>query len=226
MPVGTLALMKARIASELRRSDLTTQIADAINDAIAEYQKERFRFSDIDPAAPPTFVTVAGQSVYGAAANPIIASLLAFDYLFIISGAQLLQLEQDTPENLHRLIQIGTSQGLPLSWAYEGNSIILYPVPNQVYTLQLGADLSIGAPATDGEVNNKWMTDCERLIRARAKFELATHVLRNSQMAEDMSPEPPPPGKATGHMSWRYWRSLKGEANRVTGRGRVKAMRF
>jgi hypothetical protein len=41
----TLAQMKTRIAQELRRNDLTTEIANAISTAIAAYQYERFYFN-------------------------------------------------------------------------------------------------------------------------------------------------------------------------------------
>jgi hypothetical protein len=67
------------------------------------------------------------------------------------------------------------------------------------------------------------MTDGEQLIRSRVKFEIATHVTRNVKMAAMMSPDPETrPIGAT----YRAWRALKGEANRLASRGRVEPMQW
>mgnify|MGYP003487895577 FL=1 len=42
----TLATMKDRIARELRRSNIETQIGEAITTAIDAYQTERFAFAE------------------------------------------------------------------------------------------------------------------------------------------------------------------------------------
>src|SRR3954469_12580069 len=118
---GDLQTMKARIASEIARSDLTAQIADAINTAISQYQVERFRFSDTDPAAPATFNTVAGRFVYDAADSPAIASMQQINYLAAQIGGMLQRLTYDTPENVRVYNQFGTMRGQPMWWSYEGN---------------------------------------------------------------------------------------------------------
>ena len=73
--MATRADMRARCLAELRRADLSTQVDQAIDTAISEYQNSRFRFSDIDPANPPTFTTVPGRAVYDAVDCPEIATL-------------------------------------------------------------------------------------------------------------------------------------------------------
>ena len=55
-----LSVMQARIADDLARPDITNQIADAINDAIAHYQSTRFYFTETRTAS---FSTVAGQEL-------------------------------------------------------------------------------------------------------------------------------------------------------------------
>src|SRR5690349_10519428 len=97
---GTLGDMKTRVAQELRRSDLTSQIADAINDAILEYQKERFRFSDTDPANYPTFNTVPSRFVYDNSDNPAIGSAMKFDRLYILIGNTQQKLWAEEPRTL------------------------------------------------------------------------------------------------------------------------------
>ena len=227
MPVaGTLGYMKARIARELARNNLTDQIADAINDAISAYADERFRFSDINPAAPPTFNTVVGQYIYGSAANPNISTAYNIDYVNINIGAATVQyLNRRTPEDIKLYLQVNTMRGVPSDFAYEGNSLLLAPSPAAVYLVTLGLFLNVPAPADDNEVGNPWMTVAERLIRSRAKFEIATHVTRNPVMARAMSPDASQDGQQDG-ATYRAYVDLKGQANRITGRGVVRAMQF
>jgi hypothetical protein len=237
-----LTAMIFRIAAELgARFDLagavgsasnatpnSEAIRNAINTSISIYQKQRFRFNEINPGAPWTFTTNAGQSVYSAADDPSIASSYFFDYLNLQIGNTLMQLTQVTPERQHLNIQLFTQFGMPTSWAYEGNCFILYPVPVSVYTIFVGAHLMIPGPVTDSEQNNVWMVPDkgERLIRCRAKYEIATHVTRNAVMAATMSPEPDGNNGRAGE-TYSAWKTLKAETNKVTStRSRVKPMAF
>lgn len=217
--------MKARIARELARSNLTDQIADAINDAISAYADERFRFSDINPAAPPTFNTVVGQTVYDATANPNISTAYKIDYVLINIGNTKQYLVRREPVDIKLYLQNNTMRGIPSDYAYEGNSLIIAPAPTDVRLITLGLFLNVAPPADDNEVGNPWMTWGERLIRSRAKFEIATHVTRNSVMARAMSPDPSNDGGPDG-AAYRAYVDLKGQGNRITGRGRVRAMQF
>lgn len=221
-----LAAMKSRIASELRRTDLTTEIANAITDAILVYQKERFRFSETVPNAPQTFDTVANQSVYDFTANANIKTVLAIDYINYVLSNTVWRLVREQPETLKLWNQQTTMVGQPSWFAYEGNEIILSPIPNTVYTMTLGAFFVVAAPQSDSESGNPWMTDAERLIRARAKYEIAVHLLRNPSLAQSMSPNPPADNGGVVGAAYREWKALKGEANRITGRGIIRPMRF
>lgn len=234
-----LEAMVFRIAAELgSRFDLagavgsaTTSapnaeaIRNAITTAITEYQKERFRFSDIDPSNPSTFATVATRSVYTNADLALISTAYAFDYVNILIGNTVQQLSRVTPERQHLNIQNNNQSGQPSSWAYEGNSLILYPVPDTAYTCTIGAHRNIAAPASDNEADNVWMTTAEGLIRSRAKFEILTHVTRNAALAAAMSPRADGNNGQPG-ATYGFWRSLKGEGNKVTGTGRIKPMAF
>lgn len=220
----TLGVMKARIAQELTRDDIPDQIAAAIADAIAIYQQHRFRFSDIDPAAPPTFPTVVGRDVYDSADNANISTLYAFDYVFALVGATQRVLVKDDPGTLKLYNE--NSVGDPTRYAYEGGKLWLSPTPNAVYTITLGIMRRVAAPASDAEAGNSWMTVGERLIRCRAKYELAVHVLRNPLLAKRMSPDPPPAGEYESSQTWRAFKDLKGEGARAVGSGIVRPMKF
>jgi hypothetical protein len=229
--MSTLGAMKSRIASEIARSNLTTQIAAAITTAITTYQKERFRFNEAIPLAPVTFSTIAGQPYYSAVlpSAPLVTSLQTMqkiDYLNILIGNTVQELNRLQPEEIRLLNFANTQSGQPLSYAIEGETVMLYPTPSAAWVITIGGFFAYPAPVDDAETGNRWMTDGELLIRSRAKFEIATHVTRNRAMAEDMSPDPPPPGKGTGHATYRAWKDLKGEANRFTTMGRIRATQF
>lgn len=229
--MSTLAIMKARIASELARNNLTSQIADAISTAISVYQKDRFRFNEAIPLAPVTFNTIPGQPYYSGAlpSAPLVSvlpTMKKIDYLNITIGNTVQYLDREEPETIRLLNFANTQSGQPLSYAVEGETIMLYPTPSEVWPILFGGVFAYPAPADDAETGNRWMLDGELLIRSRAKFEIATHVTRNKQMADDMSPEKPPAGKPTGHATWRAWSDLRSEASRFVTRGRVRGTQF
>jgi len=233
--VHDLGTMIFRIAAELgARFDLAglagsaTQsrpnaeaIRNGIGTAISIYQKQRFRFNEIDPSAPITFTTTPGIAVYTKADSPYIAGHYYMDYLNIQVGNTLMQLSQVEPERQHLNIQLFTQFGLPTSYAYEGNALILYPVPTDAYTVWIGAHIIKLPPQSDDERGNVWMVPehGELLIRSRAKYEIALHVTRNDKMVQMMNPKD---GATADAFSM-----LKAEGNKVTStRGRVKSMKF
>lgn len=219
---GTLADMKSRIADEIARSDLTTNIADAITTSITTYQKERFRFSE---SRDTTFNTVATQEFYTSADNPVISNLYYFDYLTILIGDSSFDVPRYQPEDLELLSQSGTQAGQPYAYTYYNEQIRLYPTPSAVYEMRIGGHLLIAAPTSDAATGNRWMTDGEKLIRCRSKYELAVHVTKDNEEAARMSPDPPGPGEKAGQ-SYLSWRELKDEVNKLTARGVVRPMYF
>jgi len=220
--------MVTRIASEIARGDLNAvQIPNAINTAIAAYQSERFSFSDVPPDGTQTFYTQGGRAYYTKADNPNLGSAWKIDRVNInIGSSTILQLKREDPETLILYNQqAGTMVGQPSWYAYQNGEMIISAIPNTAYLVTLGLFLNVPAPATDIEANNPWMTTAELLIRSRAKYELAVHVMRNATMAAAMSPDPPIPFQPVG-ASYREWKRLKGAANRIQGRGVLRPMAF
>src|SRR6266705_2757912 len=217
MGIGTQALLKARIALELARPDILStdaRIADAITDAITMYQKQRFRFSDSNPASLPQFTTVQGQFTYGVAALPAIANSYYIAWLIYTQGPSNFYVRRVTPLAVVMANQNNSVSGPPEAFAYEGETIMITPIPDQAYLMSMDAHLLVPAPVTDADTGNRWMTDGEMLIRSRVKFEIATHVTRTAVLAAAMSPDPEQrPIGAT----YRAWRALKSEGNRLVG---------
>lgn len=164
---GTLADMKVRIADELSRSDLTSQIAYAISDAIALYQPIRFFFNETGPNGS-TFNTVNGQTTYTAADDTDIPWMFDVDDLFITIANNNYRVRRIDPGDW-RILQIPTFKGQPYQYMFLNQTISLLPIPDQAYAMQIVGHYKLAGPATDAEADNKWMTDAERLIRSCAK---------------------------------------------------------
>jgi hypothetical protein len=166
----TLAVMKQRIADELARSDLTPMIAYAITDAIEHYQSKRFFFNE---SRDITFDTVSAQEFYDRYDHAAIPNLMAIDYVKITVNDCLLTLRRAEPNELEGF---QTASGEPTCYTYYEQQLRLYPVPNDDWEVRIAAHIKIDEPASDSEIRNSWMTDAGRLIRARAKLNLARNV--------------------------------------------------
>jgi hypothetical protein len=130
----TLATMKARIASELRRSNIDDQIADAISTAIAAYQGERFHFSE---SRAVTFTTVDDQEFYDGDDAASLALISKIDYVVIYQGDNEYTLKPRSPDELERLSQSGTNTGMPLFYGwYRQSASALSPIPNEAWTVR------------------------------------------------------------------------------------------
>ncbi len=210
----TLAVMKARIADELSRDDLTSQIAYAISDAIKAYEDERFFFNE---SRALTFTTVDGQEFYDSDDSANIALIQKIDYVVVYVGDQPYTLTYERPEDMETMSLGSTTEGTPWSYTWYGEQIRLYPTPDQEYTVRIGASYKLAEPATDGETGNAWMTHAERLIRSRAKLELVLHVLFDDEMGANL-----------GQAVKEAFDQLKGRTNRLTqsDKARVRAMEF
>lgn len=183
---GTLGYMLDKIADQLIRSDLSTQIAETVNDAILFYQPHRFIFSE---GRDTSLSTVIGQEFYGVADDVLLgpAGLFAFDYITVTIGTAQFDLPRVQPEIIETLSQSGTQRGQPQCYSYYDYQMRLYPVPNAVYPLTIAAHQRIAAPAALDTPNNPWMVDGERLIRGRAKYELALNYTSDLDEAQRMT---------------------------------------
>lgn len=181
-----LATMKARIADELARADLTSQIAYAITDAIESYRNKKFSFSN----ARFDFSTVVDQEFYTSADHANLAPdvLQKIEYVFLYIGDTPRRLHVMSPDRIESAAANGIQRGDASNYCWFSEQLRLFPIPNTVRTVRMGAKIRPPVPASDGETGNAWMTEGERLIRFRAKFEIYTHVIRNRDKAGDMVP--------------------------------------
>jgi hypothetical protein len=217
--MATLGDMKARIAAELLRDDLTTQIANAINSAIGSYQMDHFYFNEPRLDGKVTFNTVVGKATYGSETLAQIPLLGDIDWLTYTQGGTVFQISRDQTIDIDLMNQNGQISGPPEAFTYAGDAITITPVPDNVYPIAIFGTINYAAPASDTETGNVWMNEAEVLIRCRAKFEIAVHVTRNATLMALMSPDD---NGATA----RAFKELKQATNKKVATGRIEAMPF
>ncbi len=183
----TRAGLAAVIADDIARSDLTTQIDNAIEHAIGERQEERFFFNETNGT---TFVTVADQAAYSSSDDSDIPLFYELNGLVLedTDGIRFdLGLPID-PVEMQILQASGVdATGQPYCYAYFDESFIFYPIPDDVYTIYPVGHIEIAVPAAD-DADNPWMTQrgAFQLIRADAKAYLYSHVIKDSEQAAVM----------------------------------------
>ena len=223
---NSLAQLKARIALEIVRDDLSTEIANAINDAISCYQGERFWFNEPTLATNPTFNTVIGQDTYDSLLVPAVAAMYKIDYLTYFQAATTFRVIRRTPEEVQLQNQTGFIAGPPSIFCYAGGAISISPVPDQVYPIKIFGHINKAAPVNDADDTSVWTNVAEKLIRCRAKYELAVHKTRNAAMMMAMHPDQDRGPNGGPGATFQAWQELKQTTNKLTATGRIEAMHF
>jgi hypothetical protein len=153
--------LQARIADELARTDLTSQIALEILTAIKHYEQQRFWFDE----ARATASTVASQAYLA-----VPTDMIAIDTLTITYNSHYYDLSQRTWD-WYRGIGGGDSTittAVPTDFVYYADQLWFYPVPNSTYTLTI-AYLKQLTALSGGTDSNAWTANGEEMVRARAK---------------------------------------------------------
>lgn len=208
----TKALLKTRIADDLARADISTQIGEAIDDAINHYKEKRFFFSETRLA---TFVTVAAQSTYTSSDDTDVPLFVELDAVMLSDGTNTRELQYISPAEIEWLLDSSASSGRPNRYSYYEQSFRFYPIPDAVYTIRPIGLIEKAGPATDDEANNVWMTKAYELIRAKAKVLLAEHVIIDMELAGLM-------GVAEG----KAYAKLRRETSKKQSGGMIEATEF
>lgn len=182
----TLATLKAKIAGDLTRSNLTTEIAEEIDIAITHYQSTRFYFSE---SRSETFASVASQVWYSASDNASIGNVLKIDDVFITQSGTRRALDYTPVTEFELLTDQNSASGEPYFYTRYAEQIGLYPIPEQAYTVRITGLFKVAAPESDDEANNKWMTEAYDLLRSRVKAQLYRHKIKDMGLADQYERE-------------------------------------
>lgn len=210
----TLAVMRTRIAKELRRTGaagINDDIDEAIYTAIEEYQTYRFTFNE---SRSSTFDTVADQAIYTVDDAAAIGNIIDLDYVAFTIDDQTYPLLPGDNEEIENSTNAGS--GMPSEYVIYDEAIRLWPAPSASgWTVRIAGHMKIAAPADESEADNPWMTKAEKLIRCRAKRELALHRLRDPDLAALM-----------GNEELDALNKLERRRNDLIGTGRIRPMAF
>jgi hypothetical protein len=205
-------------------ADLTlSPIKQAIQSAIAKWEREPFYFNETyDTAASPFFTTVAAQEFYTTSDAAGIATSPDLMVLHILISANRFPLQARSWEYLDVVSTSPSNTGQPQDYAYFAEQIRLYPIPDGAYPitrsgLKRFTELSA---ATD---TNVWTQDAFDLIRCEAQLYLALHVIHDAELAATMKLAIYGDGD---RRTRGYLAALKGETTRRMGRVRVRPTQF
>lgn len=172
----TLLDLQTRVATDLTRPDLTSQIANAVFDAIKFYERKRFWFS---VTRQFTFNTVIGQTVYTASDLAQIPLIVRVDAMFLTQAPGIIfALDRYEPAEFEWLAGSGIVSGIPDAFTYVDQTIILWGKPSAVYTVRPHIHYKLPPLVNPGDTNS-WCTDAEELIRTHAKLLLYTDLLED-----------------------------------------------
>jgi len=181
--MSTFGAMKNRIADELARSDLSSQISLSVQSAVQYYEHKSFWFNE---SRSVTFNTVAAQEFYTSSDEDDIPNLLKIHHITVTVNSNRYKLEPRTYQQLEEWAVTTTSNGSPTDYAYYAQQLRLYPIPDAAYAIRISALVRLTALSADN-ISNAWMTDGESLIRSHAKWDLYTNVIKDSGLAQEQA---------------------------------------
>lgn len=177
--MGTYLDLINRIADESLRPDMSGQIKLCVQEAIAHHEVERYWFNQFRDR---TFDTVPGREFYDGTDLSDIPDLLELDAVTITNGGARMILSSSSYGEIEAIsVAVGT-RGQPTRYAFWGQMLRLYPVPDAVYAVRLSGLFKLPALAADGD-QNAWTNEAEDLIRHRAKSILYSQYLRDDANA-------------------------------------------
>jgi hypothetical protein len=177
----TFGAIKDRIADELVRPELASQIALAVNDAIREAAKARFWFNEVRGLF---FPMVTGQGFYDSAASANIPLIGRIDALWIVAQGQRRNLDAVNALDIAGWEEGQTTlTGEPFAYARQANGLLFWMAPNDVYPVYIDGTTRF-APLVNDSDENPYLTEGETYVRALAKATLLEDVIRDFDEAD------------------------------------------
>jgi hypothetical protein len=178
--MSTYGDLKTLIASDLRRTNLTSEIAQAILDAISDHEVERFWFNDIGTYS---LSTVNGTNLYTLSAQAPIYEFIKIDRAKIQVGNTWYDLDEVGWDDMDQMYSTATT-GQPFNWARLGaDQFRVYPTPTAVYSIEIFGHYRLTPLSVDSD-SNDWTNRARNLIRYTAEKRLYTYPIRDMQQAQ------------------------------------------
>lgn len=175
-------------------SELVSRIQDEIDDTTDEYlqQVQKCIFSAIryceresfyfNQSRDIVFLTEKGRGRYGEEDNYHIATAVQIKDVYREESGFKERLELISPSHMETKMA-HVHEGRPTVYSYFDKALFVHPIPDSIYTMRM-----ILTPMRVDEIQDidelgVWFTDGFDLIRARAKYELYMHYLKDSDAA-------------------------------------------
>ena len=220
----SLGDLKAQIASDLRRSNLSAEIAAAIPDAIRDHDAERFWWNEAYPV-PYTLVVSPGGG-QGGTGEPASATPQGDLYLLAPQGKvqEFVRIDmvraqipvvwytvKATDWTELEFFYSTLSNGQPSWWAYRDGYLRIYPLPSQSYNLRLFGQVRL-VPLQNDADSNEWTNQGFNLIRYTVLKRLYSYPIRDAQQVQN--------AMQAGEAALEY---LRKETERRSRQGRMRA---
>lgn len=190
---------------------LETEIQDAINRAIADYENERFEFNE----DRTTFNTVALQAEYPKIGNW--DNVLSFDEVQYLFAGHLYRLQRQSYEWYVEALVNQTAQTGPSNYytLYE-ETLFFYPQPDSITTVTVSGihRLTPNPLVNASDTNDFLVGSALQMIRARAKADILINRMYNVEMGTVMD------GVANDYLT-----KLRGDRDRLVMTDSVRPFR-
>jgi len=167
--MATLGAIKTRIITEMVRDDLSDDLADQlathIERACEYYAGRKFWFNTI----VTTTTTTSGNAVVS-----VPSTVRRIDRVSI--PALNININEVTLAEL----PIFEVSGIPTVYAYDGDTLRLYPTPDSTFTLRITGIANATFPASDDD-SNIWTNEGQDLIVAHTRMTLYRDQFRDAE---------------------------------------------
>lgn len=190
---NTYGALQTRVQNEVLGSPTATDVQNAIQDAILEFERESFDFNQMRYFGDVTgsgsnLQTVNGKEFYSNVDLPVLINYPHITKMLVLAFSNRYPLVQRTPQWIDDQSLSTSWEGLPTDWCWQNGSIRLYPVPNGGYPLILDATIRF-APMVNNTDYSVWSNRAEALIRMEAKRLLFRNITRDAEQAAAMELE-------------------------------------
>ena len=187
--MSTLQSVRERVADQLARSDLSSQITTEIQAAIRRYNRRPRSFTE---ARGGVITAVANEGFYstidfsGAAGSMATTALTAYPVRDVVSFSYIrgssddYEVERIDYRTFERLRDNTTPGSFPTFYAVYADQVCFWPYPTSAQTFTVSAVIKPPVPTQDSE-GSVWFDKAEELIVERASEMVALKYLKDPE---------------------------------------------
>lgn len=194
--MSNYSAMQVTIQNELKRDDLSTEIALAIRTAVNVYQHEHFFFNE---TVELTATVSSGSEYYD-----LPDDFQEFISITLNTNNYTYALQQRPWKYIDDKATNDNWKGRPEDFAILGEQYRLYPIPNETYTLNLSYTSTLDNIWNSN--TSPWFNVAEDMIRYEAKSDVLLNVIRGPEAVQE--------GQIQQMLAKRAYDRLKRQSNK------------